>query len=107
MLTIRFHPEKRNELGEVEIAPPYEIVAAYLQLDVQHNAAAAREVIAGLERVRSGQETHFVSDGNAYVVEARDGTVHLSCEYDESVSLDVPIAWFIDALERWASFVAG
>jgi hypothetical protein len=105
MLTIRFHPEKRNEEGEVEVDPPYEIIAHYLESDIQHDPASARSVIALLRSVLSGEKDSIVADGNAYVVEAKGTMAHISNEYSESISLDLPIEWLIGALEKWIAFL--
>lgn len=85
--------------------PAYELLAAFLEADIQGSDAAASGVLDGVAAVAEGRESAFELTGNAHSVTATVDGVVITPLWVEDAALRVTLAEFSDAVRTWRDFL--
>lgn len=106
-MPLKFHrdssgdPRAHGEKGR-------ELLAQFLESDVQGSAALGHKIVAAIDKIASGHLDDWERTGNAYTLTLSPKGAHIEAELDEDTpALHLPLAELRDALSRWVDFVGG
>ena len=86
--------------------PGRDLLARFLESDVQGSAAHGREILAAIDRVTAGKEARWERTGNAYTLVLRPGGAAIEPEMDENAApLHLPLAELRQAVAGWVAHV--
>jgi hypothetical protein len=87
------------------VSPPYELVGAYLEQDIQGSTEGARELLEAIDAVGAGS-SRWEGTGNAFHLTLGDGAARIECLWDEvQPACVVGLDDFRNAVEGWRAFV--
>ncbi len=103
-LPIRYERDSRG-WRRAQASPPYELVAAYLNVEVQASATNARELLEAIDGVRAGA-SRWERTGNGYHLTLENREAHIVTLWDDPPSYCVVgLDDFRNAVEGWRTFV--
>ncbi|MES1241075.1 MAG: hypothetical protein ABUT39_05595 [Acidobacteriota bacterium] len=81
---------------------PDDLLARFLESDVQGSVVTAYDILGMLDRVESGETSLWEGTGNAYTLTLTPGGALLRDELsDDGETLHLPLAGLRDALNAW------
>lgn len=83
----------------------HELVAAFLEADLQASDTAARELLDDLKAIAEGREARLEMTGNAHAVTATADGVIIEALWVEGDALPLSLGEFIDAVRTWHDFL--
>jgi hypothetical protein len=86
-----------------------ELLARFLESDVQGSATLGRRILTALDKVAAGHLASWESTGNAYTLTLAPGGAEIEPEMDDSDTaepLHLSLAELRDAVARWMDFIA-
>jgi hypothetical protein len=90
------------------VDPPFTLVAAYLEQDVQGCSSTAVELIRHIDDVAAGRSATWEGTGNAFQLSLTPGGARIECLWDETEpTCEVGLAELRQVLAQWAAFVDG
>jgi hypothetical protein len=106
MLPMRMEKLGRSARDCIFIEPPYELVKEFLCTEVQWSVAGATSYLKMLRAVMDGTHRPLeLDEGNAWALTGDGEWMTLSNDYGAPVSVRIPTAWLVDAIERWRQFM--
>ena len=103
MLKIHFNPTAKITHHRVVIDPPYEYVARFITDDIQGSVFGATSCARRLREVISGEREPIECEtGNVWTMDADREWTPLTNPYaPRPLTVRLPTAWLLDAVERW------
>jgi uncharacterized protein YacL (UPF0231 family) len=84
-----------------------ELLARFLESDIQGSAALGRQILAAIDKVAGGHLATWERTGNAYTLTLASGGAEVEPEMeDDAKPLHLTLAELRDALARWVDFIA-
>jgi len=97
-------PRARAAAGQ---AGEQELLARFLESDVQGSAAAGREILAALRQVVAGELPAWEQTGNAFTLRLSPTGAAIESALDESGEVvEIPLRDLRRALRAWVDFLA-
>ena len=94
-------------LPRVLSGPRYELLARFLEEDIQ-GVASANEFIDALRKISRGELTEWRRTGNAHTALLSSQSVTIESDFDPALPpLTLPHKDFHDAIEKWLKFIKG
>lgn len=83
-----------------------ELLARFLESDVQGSAALGRKILTALDKVAGGHLATWERTGNAYTLTLAPGGATIEPEMEEDAEpFHLSLAELRDAVERWVGFI--
>ena len=98
----------RDEYGlEAEaVNPDYQLVAWFLGSDIQSNTRFADEVLEAIDKIKAGQETEWVTGGNAHTLRLTPEKAVIENDVLDNVPpLEVSLDDLKQAVTQWRDFI--
>jgi hypothetical protein len=103
-LSIRYERDSQGWRRAL-VSPPYELVGAYLEQDIQGSAGGARELLEAIDAVGVGL-SRWEGTGNAFHLTLANGEARIECLWDETQpACVVGLDDFRNAVEGGRAFV--
>jgi uncharacterized protein YacL (UPF0231 family) len=101
---LRFHRDSEGEL-RAQADHGRDLLAQWLESDVQESAVLGRKVIAAIDKVASGKLDDWERTGNAYTLTLASGGASIEPDFEDAEPLELPLAELREAVARWVEFL--
>ena len=96
----------REDDPRAQCDPPYELLAGFLESDIQGSAVVGREILQAIDRVMAGEQETWQDTGNAYTLtlSAQEASIEAEAAR-EAASCQVSLADLREAVAQWLAFI--
>lgn len=96
----------KNGYPRAEVSARYQLIASYLEQDVQRNPEGSRNLIQIIEEVISETRKDWEGTGNAFTLILSKDKARIESEFlDPMESCEIPIKTFQKVLKQWDKLV--
>jgi uncharacterized protein YacL (UPF0231 family) len=102
---LRFHRDAAGD-PRAQAGKGRELLARWLESDVQGSAASARKVLAAIDKVAAGKLDDWERTGNAYTLTLAPDGAEIEPDLDEDAEpLHLSLAELREAVARWVELL--
>lgn len=102
---LRFHRDSEGDL-RAQADDGRELLARWLESDVQGSASLCRKVLAAIDKVAAGTLDDWERTGNAYTLTLSPDGADIEPDFDEDAEpLHLPLAELREAVARWVELL--
>jgi uncharacterized protein YacL (UPF0231 family) len=101
---LRFHRDSEGDL-RVQADDGRDLLAQWLESDLQESASLGRKVIAAIDKVAAGKLDDWERTGNAYTLTLTPSGAAIEPDFEDAEPLELPLAELREAVARWVEIL--